>query len=125
MKEDLRNLEIIFGDLTGDDGDVTESKTPRFRLSRLRVFFFKVEDCPAVTSSTEEEDDMNSLMRSDSGQLSAGVVGTEEVGKLNFGILGRLENLGILLTSFFSLEVKLKFLFQNNPISDGLDVWII
>ena len=49
VKEDLRNLGMIFGDLTG-----LASKTPRLRLSRLLVFLMT----EPVISSTEEEEDI-------------------------------------------------------------------
>ena len=80
--EDLRNLGIRLGDcLLGEEGEVMESKTPRFRLSRLLVLFFR----DPVTSSTEDEDDMKSLFLRVPCHppSSAGVVGTEQ-------FLGRL-----------------------------------
>ena len=49
VKEDLRNLGMILGDLTG-----LASKTPRLRLSRLLVFLMT----EPVISSTEDEEDI-------------------------------------------------------------------
>ena len=51
VKEDRRNLGMIFGDLTG-----LASKTPRLRLSRLLVFL--MAEPPLVISSTEDEEDI-------------------------------------------------------------------
>ena len=134
VKEVLRNLGMIPGDLTGEEGDVTESNTPRLRLSRLRVFFFKAPVGLPVTSSTEEEDDMNSLLRNRfSCHESVGVVGTEELGKLNFGILGKLETRGRLELSFFSLEDNLTFfskyekynIFPARNVFENYSLWSI
>ena len=95
------------------------SKTPRFRLSRLLVFFMKD---PGIVSSTDDEDEVNSLflrlflsnVDSQEPAESAGVLGTDKLTKLNFGILVNREFLGRLeaplLISGLSLEDKLKIL---------------
>ena len=71
-----KNFGIRFGDLMGES-----SKTPRFRLSRLRVFFM---NDPGTASSTDDEDEVNSLLRrpflskvESQEPDSAGVLGTE------------------------------------------------
>ena len=109
-----KNFGIRFGDLMGES-----SKTPRFRLSRLRVFF--INDT-GIVSSTDDEDEVNSRFRrlflsnvdSQEPTDSAGVLGTDKLTKLNFGILVNRELLGRLeqplLLSGLSLEDKLKIL---------------
>ena len=115
MNDARKNFGIKFGDLMGES-----SKTPRFRLSRLRVFFMKD---PGIVSSTDDEDEVNSLflrlflsnVDSQEPADSAGVLGTDKLTKLNFGILvnreflGRLEHPPLLLSGL-SLEDKLKIL---------------
>ena len=114
VKEVLRNFGIRFklGDFIGES-----SNTPRFKLRRLLVFFFRVS---GTASSTEDDDDVKSRLCRQSllpgswsqPQESAGVVGTEKFTKLSLGILekrelrGRLEH--PLFMSGLSLEVKLE-----------------
>ena len=114
MNDARKNFGIRFGDLMGES-----SKTPRFRLSRLRVFFMKD---PGIVSSTDDVDEVNSLflrlflsnVDSQEPADSAGVLGTDKLTKLNFGILVNREFLGRLehplLLSGLSLEDKLKIL---------------
>ena len=107
-----KNFGIKFGDFIGES-----SKTPRFRLSRLLVFFMKD---PGTASSTEDVEEVNSLFlrlflsnvdSQDPAPDSAGVLGTDKLAKLNFGILVNREFLGRLeapfLISGLSLEDKL------------------
>ena len=83
-----KNFGIRFGDFMGES-----SKTPRFKLSRLLVFFM---NAPGIVSSTDEDDEVNSLFlrlflsnvdSQDEPADSAGVLGTDKLTKLNLGIL--------------------------------------
>ena len=128
VKEARRNFGIRFGDFIGDS-----SKTPRFRLNLLLVFF--INDLPGTCSSTEDEEEVNSLFRRkflsrESTELSqvaesAGVVGTEKLTKFNFGIrvnfdefLGKLEL--PFLKSGFNLDDKLELKILYNQFKSEI-----